>query len=298
MEDEKNKNGGNNKNFNKNSYYNRDNREIKYIFEANFDKIKNIEVEPGLIKFINGNNDYNILNNSNINNSHIVNLILKQKNNIENYDYKKKNIEKSVNFTINKDKDKDIHNYMVQEEKSSEEQENKSKTSNNEAKKMKKIKIINFRQNSNDKTKNNYLQEHISKTVNKENLNKLPKFNRYPIRQTSLRTKVNILNNKNTINIPKNILNITNNDGKRYKTLDEVFHEIKVQENKFNSDSYIGYSTSLIKGLKSIKQERKDIQKLLGESEKKDLSLAFHKNYLSILAKRKKDFNNRSKSYK
>ena len=302
LEDEKNKNGGNNKNFNKNSYYNRDNREIKYIFEANFDKIKNIEVEPGLIRFINSNNDYKILNNSNINNSHNINLF-KQKNNIENYDYKKKNMEKSVNFTINKDKDKDkdkdIHNNMVQEEKSSEEQENKSKTSNNEAaKKMKKLKIINFGQNPNDKSKNNYLQENISKTVNKENVNKLAKFYRYPNRQTSLRTKINLLNNKNTINIPKNIMNATNNDGKRYKTLDEVFHEIKIQENKFNSDSYIGYSASLINSLKSIRQERKDIKKLLGESEKKDFSFAFHKNYLNKISKRKKDFDNRSKSYK
>ena len=41
MEDEKNKNIETNKNFNKNNYYNHDIREVKYIFEANFDKIRN-----------------------------------------------------------------------------------------------------------------------------------------------------------------------------------------------------------------------------------------------------------------
>lgn len=295
IEDEKNKNGGNNKNFNKSSYYNRDNREIKYIFEANFDKIKNIEVEPGLIKFINGNNDNILSNNSNVASSHNVNTIFKPKNNIENFDYKKKNSEKSVNFNFNKDKD--VHNNIVQEEKFSEDQENKSKTSNNEAKKMKKIKIINFSENQNDKAKtNNVIQDNNPKTVNKDNLNKLANFYRYPnSRQTSLRNKVNFINNKN---IQKSIMALSINEGKRYKTLDEVFHEIKVQENKFNSDSYIGYSASLVKGLKNINQERKDIKKLLGESDKKDLSLSFHKNYLNKLAKRKKIVNIRSKSVK
>ena len=84
LEDEKNKNSETNKNFNKSSYYNHDNREIKYIFEANFDKIKNIEVEPGLIKFINGNMENNLSNNSNASSSH---NILKSKNLINNIEY-------------------------------------------------------------------------------------------------------------------------------------------------------------------------------------------------------------------
>ena len=303
MEDEKNKNSETNKNFNKNIYYNHDNREIKYIFEANFDKIRNIEVEPGLIKFINPNaNEYNISSNSNNQtNTHNTN-ILKSKSTVDTFETKKKNNEKTVNFNFNKEKD--IHSSIVQEEKFSEDQGNKSKTSINEGKKTKKIKIINFSENQNDKIKiKKYtptvnIQENIYKTINAQNNgNKLANFYRSPnSRQTSLRNKVNFVNNKNAINIQKNIMNLNINEEKRYKTLDEVFHEIRIQENKFNSDSYSGYSASLVNGLKKIHEEKRDIKKLLGESDKKDLSLAFHKNYLSKLAKRKRQQIIRSKS--
>ena len=43
------------KNFNKSSYYNKESSEAKYIFETFFDKIRNIEVKPGVIQFIGGN---------------------------------------------------------------------------------------------------------------------------------------------------------------------------------------------------------------------------------------------------
>ena len=303
MEDEKNKNSETNKNFNKNSYYNNDTREIKYIFEANFDKIRNIEVEPGLIKFINPNaNEYNISSNSNNQTNTHNTYILKSKSTVDTFETKKKNNEKTVNFNFNKEKD--IHTSTVQEEKSSEDQENKSKTSLNEGKKTKKIKIINFSENQNDKIKiKSYastvnIQENIYKTINAQNNgNKLANFYRTPnSRQTSLRNKVNFVNNKNVINIQKNIINLNINEEKRYKTLDEVFHEIRIQENKFNSDSYSGYSASLVNGLKKIHEEKRDIKKLLGESDKKDLSLAFHKNYISKLEKRKRQQIIRSKS--
>ena len=303
MEDEKNKNSETNKNFNKNSYYNKDNREIKYIFEANFDKIRNIEVEPGLIKFINPlPNDYNLSCTSNNPTNTYNTNILKSKSTVDTFETKKKNNEKTVNFNFKKDKD--IHTSIVQEEKSSEDQENKSKTSLNAKKKTKKIKIINLSENQNDKfkSKNNktigYIQEIIYKTLNiQNNGNKLGNFYRLSnSRQSSLRSNVNLMNNKNIINIQKSIMNLNINEEKTYKTLDEVFHEIKIQENKFNSDSYAGYSASLVNGLKKIHEEKKDIKKLLGESDKKDLSLAFHKNYLSKLAKRKKKQITRSKS--
>ena len=287
MEDEKNKNEIINKNFNKNSYYNHDNREVKYIFEANFDKIRNIEVEPGLIKFINGNNEFSMSNNN-----QSVN-IFKIKPHTENMDKKKHN-EKTVNFNLNKE----INSSIVQEEKSNDDPENRSKTSNNEAKNMKKIKIINFNDNNtniNSKTINQNTintKGKLTKTTYLENLGKLVlRFQNS--RHTSLRKK---LNYKNTVNIQRNIMNLTNNEGKRYKTLDEVFHEIKVQENKFNSDSYGGYVASLLNGMKKIKEEQKDIKKLLGESDKKDLSLAFHKTNLYKLNKRNKPQVFRSKS--
>ena len=127
-------------------------------------------------------------------------------------------------------------------------------------------------------------------------MNKITNFYRLPnSRETSLRAKLNIGNIKET-NLQKNIMNLTINEGKRYKTLDEVFHEIRVQENKFNSDSYGGYVASLLNGLKKINEERRDIKKLLGESDKKDISLNFHKNYLSKISKRKKHIVVRSKS--
>ena len=300
LEDEKNKNSETNKNFNKSSYYNHDNREIKYIFEANFDKIKNIEVEPGLIKFINGNMENNLSNNSNASSSH---NILKSKNLINNIEYNESK-KKIVNFNIIKEKEKEMHNSIVKEEKLNEDKENKSKTTNTDAKKMKKIKIFNFSENKNAKNKsrtNMNSKENYSKTINvgitknknknKGNMNKITSFYRIPnSRETSLRTKISYGNNKGEINLQKSIMSLTINEGKRYKTLDEVFHEIRVQENKFNSDSYGGYVASLLNGLKKINEERKDIKKLLGESDKKDISLNFHKNYLSKLAKKKKSY--------
>ena len=300
LEDEKNKNSETNKNFNKSSYYNHDNREIKYIFEANFDKIRNIEVEPGLIKFINGNMENNLSNNSNASSSH---NILKSKNLINNIEYNESK-KKIVNFNIIKEKEKEMHNSIVKEEKLNEDKENKSKTTNTDAKKMKKIKIFNFSENKNAKNKsrtNMNSKENYSKTINvgitknknknKGNMNKITSFYRIPnSRETSLRTKINYGNNKGELNLQKSIMSLTINEGKRYKTLDEVFHEIRVQENKFNSDSYGGYVASLLNGLKKINEERKDIKKLLGESDKKDISLNFHKNYLSKLAKKKKSY--------
>ena len=302
MEDEKNKNIETNKNFNKNNYYNHDIREVKYIFEANFDKIRNIEVEPGLIKFINENEkECNISNNNNLSHNH--NTILKSKINIDSFEIKKKNSQKSVNFNFNKEKEKYMPNYIVQEEKSSEEIQNKSKTSINDGRKKKKIKIINFSFIQKDKLKyknklnrrNINMMENLSQTLNVPFGNKSSKFYRNDSRQTSLINKSYFKNNKNIINLKKGLMNLIYIDGKRYKTLDEVFNEIKIQENKFNSD-YGGYSASLINDLKKIREEQKETKKLMGESDKKDLSLAFHKNYLNNLIKIPKKHITRNKS--
>ena len=242
----------------------------------------------------------NLSNNSNASSSH---NILKSKNLINNIEYNESK-KKIVNFNIIKEKEKEMHNSIVKEEKLNEDKENKSKTTNTDAKKMKKIKIFNFSENKNVKNKsrtNMNSKENYSKTINvgitknknknKGNMNKITSFYRIPnSRETSLRTKINYGNNKGELNLQKSIMSLTINEGKRYKTLDEVFHEIRVQENKFNSDSYGGYVASLLNGLKKINEERKDIKKLLGESDKKDISLNFHKNYLSKLAKKKKSY--------
>ena len=91
--------------------------------------------------------------------------------------------------------------------------------------------------------------------------------------------------NKNKVNI----LNSIYNEARRYKTLDEIFGEIKNQENKYNNDSYGGINASLLRGFDKIKDERKEIKRILGQSDDKDLSLGFHNNYLNKLVIKKKD---------
>ena len=278
MEDEKNKNQEVNKNFNKNTYYNNDKQEIKYIFEANFDKIRNIEVEPGLIKFI--SDTKNKLSNSSINHN-LSNSV------INNKKISKNSSKKNVSFNFSKD--------MVQEEKPIDGQENKSKTSNNDIKKIKKLKI-NY--SYNDKLKYNfkaktggYLKQ--SKTLNfKENksINNPEKINNLPNVIRSNNRKLTNRNKVNTFNRTKvNILNSIYNEARRYKTLDEIFGEIKNQENKYNNDSYGGINAALLRGFNKIKDEQKEIKKILGQSDDKDLSLGFHNNYLNKLADKKKD---------
>ena len=275
MEDEKNKNQETNKNFNKNTYYNNDKQEVKYIFEANFDKIRNIEVEPGLIKFINDNNGK--LSNSSINNYN--NGHNSSNSVINNKKISKKSSKKNVSFNFSKD--------MVQEERSNDGQENKSKTSNIDIKKIKKIKINHsyydkFKYNLKAKI-GGYLKQ--TKTLNySEKINNLPNLSRNNTRKNTNRIKVNNFN-KNKVNI----LNSIYNEARRYKTLDEIFGEIKNQENKYNNDSYGGINAALLRGFNKIKDEQKEIKKILGQSDEKDLSLGFHNNYLNKLVKKKKD---------
>ena len=78
-------------------------------------------------------------------------------------------------------------------------------------------------------------------------------------------------------------MNSTIFEGKRYKSLEEIFLEIKNQANKYNNDSYGGIGASFVNGLKNIHVEKRDIVKLLGNSDKKDVSFAFRKNYLNKL---------------
>ena len=275
MEDEKNKNQETNKNFNKNTYYNNDKQEVKYVFEANFDKIRNIEVEPGLIKFINDNKGK--LSNSSINNYN--NGHNSSNSVINNKKISKKSSKKNVSFNFSKD--------MVQEERSNDGQENKSKTSNTDIKKIKKIKINHsyydkFKYNLKKKL-DGYLRQ--NKTLNySEKINNLPNLSRNNTRKNTNRIKVNNFN-KNKVNI----LNSIYNEARRYKTLDEIFGEIKNQENKYNNDSYGGINAALLRGFNKIKDEQKEIKKILGQSDEKDLSLGFHNNYLNKLVKKKKD---------
>jgi hypothetical protein len=124
-----------------------------------------------------------------------------------------------------------------------------------------------------------------SKLINNpEKINNLPNFNRNITRKNTNRNKVNIFN-KNKVNI----LNSIYNEARRYKTLDEIFGEIKNQENKYNNDSYGGINAGLLRGFNKIKDEQKEIKRILGESDDKDLSLGFHNNYLNKIEEKKKD---------
>ena len=282
-EDENNKCNETYKNCHMNNNSKNDIKEAKYIFEANFDKIRNIEVEPGLIKFIN-TFDLNFKTRNNFNPKNNISNIFKknQKNN-----YKKMNTnEKIVFFNFNIDKNNDLNNSVVHEEKYNEEQEIKSKTNN--SKKTKKIKIFNF-------SENNHKDLNIKKFSRMENMNKFPNFYRNPkSRKTTIKTNINFFN-FNHMNMTKNIMSPNHIKEKSYKTLDEVFVEIKNLENKMNSDSYGETGMVLLSGLNKIKEEKNEIKNLLGQSDKKDLSLGFHKNYLNKIRNKKKGiFRNRS----
>ena len=88
----------NNKNAIKNKFYHQNKSDIKYYFEAYFDNIRNIEVEPGLIKFINSEN---INNNMTINSNENT---CKSNNNKTINESKKKHLEKNMSFNFNKEK--------------------------------------------------------------------------------------------------------------------------------------------------------------------------------------------------
>ena len=276
MKDEK--KNENSKNFTKNLYFNKDKKDIKYYFEVYLDKIRNIEVEPGLLKFINNdnyNNNNNITTNSNIS-THNANSIFRQTN-----EYKRKHSEKNVNFGFNKEKNFENLNYVVQEEKSNEDLDNRAKISK-EAKKTKKIKMSNI-STINETNKN--LSPISPRIINYGMLNKSSNNNKHQ-NKSSLRKKIFNLN-KSSLSPQKNTIN-SNIEGNRYKTLEDIFDEMKRQENKFNSDSYGGFLASFLNIYDKILKERNEIKKLLGDSDKKDISLAFYINFLNKVRKKKK----------
>ena len=174
IKEDKNKEDEALKNFNRTNYYNKAKTEAKYIFEAYLDKIRNIEVKPGLIKFIEGNNDKekdkekekdnssaseSSKNNATINQNHSNNNNNNKNNNINsniiNKPNKKISTEKTKDnsikmFRLNSKKaiiekaSKDLEHSVIKEEVSSEEEE-----STKEGKKTRKFKLINTRNKTN-----------------------------------------------------------------------------------------------------------------------------------------------------
>ena len=312
------------KNFNRTSYYNKAKTEAKYIFEAYLDKIRNIEVKPGLIKFIGENNDkekdnssasgsiknivtINNNQNNNVNNNNVNNNI----NNNNNKSIRKISTEKkkenSINiFRLNSknsilDKaNKDLEHSVIKEEVSSEERENSK-----EEKKPKKYKLIGSPNKSNKsfKKQNSRYIQNTFKRENKKNLTlqkhkptteNVSRIRNYSFNQKKrpsffLRKKISIINQKQVVNIQKSIMNTNLNNFNHYKTLDQVFKEINFQESKFNTDSYSGFGNGLIKLSNKIEKEYDDMEKIFKKGEKKRKAMSFGKEYLRRIANSRND---------
>ena len=313
------------KNFNRTNYYNKPKTEAKYIFEAYLDKIRNIEVKPGLIKFIGENNDKekekdkdkekekdkdnssasgSIKNIATINNNQNNNNV---NNNINNKSIRKiseeKKKENSINiFRLNSknsliDKaNKDLEHSVIKEEVSSEEEDSK------EEKKSKKNKLINTQNKSNNKSLKKQNSKFIQNTIKRENKKNLTShrynepitenvsrirnysFNQKKRPSIFLRKKISIINQKQVVNIQKSVMNTNLNNFNHYKTLDQVFKEINFQESKFNTDSYSGFGSGLIKLSNKIEKEYNDMEKIFKKGEKKRKALSFGKEYLRRIA--------------
>ena len=80
----------------------------------------------------------------------------------------------------------------------------------------------------------------------------------------------------------------------KYKTLDEVFNEINIQETKFNSD-YGGYNEGMRLISNKIHEEQNDLKRFLNEGERKEGETSIVKDYFKRLRNltNKKDENNK-----
>ena len=298
------------KNFNKSNYYNKDNRKVKYIFEAYLDKIRNMEVKPGLIKFIGTNDNKEQELNFEIGSSKNIIQLNNNSNNINDNNNKKirkiseekKSISAIKMFKLSDKNNNNIHDSVIKEELSSEEKDRKNDKENSKTKLIKKYKLINTQNKSNKFVKQS--SKNISYTVKRENKKNLtfkfsPESDNYvKVRNYSFNRKrgslfkklqKKIIPNSKAIKIQKNIMNINLKEGNKYKTLDEVFGEIKVQENKFNSDSYGGVGASLLRLSNKIFQEQNDLKKSLKFGDKKSSGIFFGKEYLDRLAKNEEE---------
>jgi hypothetical protein len=310
------------KNFNRSSYYNKENTEAKYIFEAYFDKIRNIEVKPGLIQFIGGNIDKdkdkekekeNITgqqsSNSGTNINNINNINIKPNRKIS----EEKNTSKYIKMFSFSEKsqpgsNKDLQNSIIKEEISSEDKEDEYKT----AKTKKKYKIINP-QNKSSKSQNKTNVRQRTNTIKRDNKKNLTAFKLIPNpdgfiknrnysfhkRASVFRRKIiTVSNPKNAVKIQKSIMSTNLKDINIYKTLDEVFKEINTQENKFNNDSYGGFGNNLLSIANKIFEEQNELKKILGLGDKKAKPISFGDEYLTRFSRNTNEKENDSSKKK
>ena len=314
--EEKSKTNDELKNFNKSSYFNRA-KDAKYIFEAYLDRIHNMEVKPGLIQIIQPNQDIDKDNSSGSGTNRNINIINNNSNVISNVnkntELSKRKIsgEKNINDnskrllklsskSILDEMKKDFQNYVIKEEVSGEEKGTKS-NKNKTIKLVKKFKIINEQNHSNKLI--NKSNKQILNTIKRENKKNLtafkiiPKtensirirnysFNKKKRSSISLKNKINIISTKNAFKLQKNIMdtNLKNFNFNKYKTLEEVFNEINIQETKFNND-YGGYTIGMRNVLKKIIEEKNELKRLLNQGERKEGESSLYKDYFSKILK-------------
>ena len=314
------------KNFNKSTYYNKNTNEAKYIFEAYFDKIRNIEVKPGLIQFIGGNTEKEkekekenitgpqssasgstknlnkVINNTNNNVNNVNNNI----NNVNNINKSKRKISEEKNtkkyskmFSFSEKSllgSNDLQNSVIKEEKSSEEKEDDNYKEN---KKPQKFKVVTNTQSRSNKMKHKD-SRHLTNTIKRDNKKNLTSFKSVPNTENVVKNrnysfhkrpskfikrKISIINPKIAVKIQKSIMDTNLKEVSRYKTMDEVFGEIKNQESKFNSDTLGGFGLGLVSETDKIFEEQNYLKKILGYGDKKIKPIFFGRSYLSRLSK-------------
>ena len=218
-------NGENNKN-KANSVINeeklsRKNISFQYAFQANFSDIKNIEVEPGIIKFLPNEVEKNHTNKNNIK------LTTKSPN-------KRKRLN---NISINTNKNKDIK--FLQSINKVNENENDEEE-----------KDTNLNQNKNSNNNINFKNIKSFDSFPSKNVNNLP-IGTFLLRHS----------NSTYIKKRKNFVIKNKNLNERYKTLDEILKEIKTQEKNFNLDSAGVANNKIIIKFKKIQLDMKMIKK-------------------------------------
>ena len=205
---------------------------FQYAFEANFSDIRNIEVEPGIIKFIS--------NKKHKNNENIINSINKSINNNQKLLCMTPDIRK---FRTNKVKP---NNYI----------------GNKIYKSLNKIEENdNIQYNKNPiKNSNSFVGEKI-KTPTKEKNKNQPPYGAFSTNNIfNIRGKNNRGNNNQSIYFKNKTKFLFKNKfiNNKYKTLDEIFEEIKNQEKKFNYDSASYVNHQIITQYKKFKCDIKN----------------------------------------
>ena len=192
---------------------------FQYAFQANLNDIRNIEVEPGIIKFIPNEmqkNDENIIN-------------------INKMTPKSPEIRKKHTYNI--DTQNKRHKLVDEMNKIIENNHDESNRSL-------------YKHNTNIKdVKANHIKKFRPKlrgSLSSNNVMRFLKKNTYKAHSQSIYVK----RNKN------NVLKLNNNNSnERYRTLDEIIREIGKQEKKFNFESIQNVNSELAKEYKELKKE-------------------------------------------